>query len=181
MSAITAIALLRGINAGKSNRIAMADLRAWLEGAGFADVRTHVQSGNVVFGTDRPIGEVAPVVSDAVRRGSGLEIPVVTRTAQELAAVVAADPHGAVASDPQRYFVVFCSRTPADDVIAAIPHHLVGDERFAAIGRELYTWCPDGMQNSRVMRRQTDARLGVTATARNWNTVTRLHEMATGG
>jgi len=174
----TAIALLRGINAGRSNRIAMPDLRTWLEAAGFENVRTHVQSGNVLLDSGRSIAEVAPAVADAIRRGCGLEIPVVVRTAQEMAAIVAADPHGEVAVDPQRYFVVFCAEAPSEKVVSALPGHLAGGERFAARGRELFTWCPDGMQNSRVMRRQTDKTLGVTATARNWNTVTRLHEMA---
>src|SRR5436305_14499724 len=104
------IALLRGINIGPRNRIAMPKLRELLASAGFDGVRTYVQSGNVLLGSDLPPGELADAVHDTVADGFGLDTDVVTRTRDELAAVVERNPLGDVATEPKRYQVSTGSR-----------------------------------------------------------------------
>jgi hypothetical protein len=96
------VLLLRGINVGKAHRIAMADLRALLEAEGHADVRTLLQSGNVVLGAQLPAEELAASVEQALERRFGFLVPTVVRTADQLLAAVARDPLGSVATDRHR-------------------------------------------------------------------------------
>jgi uncharacterized protein (DUF1697 family) len=171
------IALLRGINLGPRNRIAMPALRERLAEAGFEDVRTYVQSGNVVLSSDLPPDSLAAQVQLVIADAFGLDIAVVARTRDELAEVVARNPLGEVAENPKRYQVSFLSEElPAQDVekLAALATE---SERIVAIGRELYAWHPEGVARSKLWNRLAGAGLGVTATARNWTTVLSLHDM----
>src|SRR6266516_680152 len=111
------IVLLRGINIGPSNRIGMPALRESLAGAGFGDVRTYVQSGNVVLSSDAKPPELARECERLIAEAFGLEIPVVVRTRDELAAVVRRDPLGAIAESPKRYQVSFLSAEPGPEIV----------------------------------------------------------------
>jgi uncharacterized protein (DUF1697 family) len=172
------IVLLRGINIGPRNRIAMPALRDALTEAGFADVRTYVQSGNIVLesrkGADRVSAECGRVIQDAF----GLDIAVVTRTRAELAEVVARNPLGDVAAEPKRYQVSFLSDEPDASVIEKLSGLVAGGERMEAIGREIYAWHPAGVARSKLWNALAGKGLGVTATARNWTTVETLLGMA---
>ena len=172
------IVLLRGINIGANNRIAMPALRELLTGAGLADVRTYVQSGNVVLTSDARPDALARQCEKLIEEAFGLTIPVVTRTRAELAAVVRRDPLGGVAESPKRYQVSFLSAKPDPAVVRTLESLVAGDERFTAIGREFYTWHADGAARSKLWAALAGKRLGVTATARNWTTVTTLLAMA---
>lgn len=171
------VALLRGINLGARNRIGMAELRAMLGELGLEDVRTHLQSGNVLARTRDAPGAVAAAIEAALAERLGLTVPVVSRTGDELARVVASDPFGDEAPDGSRYVVVFLSGAPHAAALEALRTADLGTERAHVSGGEAYVWCPDGVRTSTALRLLTDRRLGVTATARNWNTVTRLAEM----
>jgi uncharacterized protein (DUF1697 family) len=172
------IALLRGINLGPRNRIAMPKLRELLTSAGFGDVRTYVQSGNVVLTSDASSDHLAREIHDLVERELDLDIAVVVRTRDELAAVVKRNPLGDVVTDPKRYQVTFCSAEPAPELVEQAEALATPNERLVAIGRELYAWHPDGAARSKLWNRLAGKALGVTATARNWTTVTTLLEMA---
>ncbi|HWT24863.1 MAG TPA: DUF1697 domain-containing protein [Solirubrobacteraceae bacterium] len=174
------VALLRGINLAKSRRIAMADLRALLEEQGFEAVRTHLQSGNVVLASDDAPDAVAAAIAAAIEERAGMSVDVVVRTADELAAVVAANPLAGVASDGARHVVAFLRNEPDAAALRALAEEDFGPERFEARGREIYAWCPNGLQKSPLLK-AIGARLGKapqTATVRNWNTVTKLAAMA---
>jgi uncharacterized protein (DUF1697 family) len=174
------ILLLRGINLGPNNRIAMPALRDALGSAGFEGVRTYVQSGNVVLDSGRSADRLAAECRKLIAAEFGLEIVVVGRTRDELAEVVDRNPLGDVADNPKRYQVSFLSAEPAPEVVEKLSGLTVGEERFAAIGRELYSWTPDGIARSKLWGGLADKRLGVDATARNWTTVRTLLEMADG-
>lgn len=168
------VALLRGINLGSRRRVAMADLRAWLTDLGYTDVRTVLQSGNAVFRTAKRPSTVRREVEAALAAGAGFPVDCVLRTAEELRAVVAADPFGDVATDPSRYLVSFLDapgRWPDLDPAAYLP------ERVHLAEREAYFWLPDGMRDSTVLA-AFPARKGEVATLRNWNTLTRLLAVA---
>ena len=172
------VVLLRGINLGRSRRVATADLRALLAELGYEDVRTHLQSGNAVLATgDRPTA-VATAVEAGMAERFGMDVRAVVRTAERLAAIVAADPLGEVADDPARRMVIFLPAAPDRAALRALAAEDFGDERFAASGLEVYAWCPGGIGRSRLMAALGDARLTPGGTARNWRTVTRLAEMA---
>jgi uncharacterized protein (DUF1697 family) len=172
------IVLLRGINIGPRNRVAMPKLREALTDAGFGDVRTYVQSGNVVLSSDRSADEVAAECERAISDTFGLDIDVVVRSRGEMAAVVKRNPLKKVADNPKRYQVSFLDLELDPGVVAELAESAAPTEAFAAVGRELYAWHPEGVARSKLSARLADRRLGVKATARNWRTVTTLLEMA---
>ncbi len=177
-TAVRQIVLLRGINIGPRNRVAMPALRELLTGAGFDDVRTYVQSGNVVLSTRRKERAVARACEELIASELGLEIPVVVRTRDELAEIVRRNPLGEVADDPKRYQVSFLEAEPDPRALEKLSELAVAGERIEAIGREIYAWHPDGVARSKLWAGLAGKSLGVKATARNWTTVTTLLEMA---
>jgi uncharacterized protein (DUF1697 family) len=174
----TQIVLLRGINVGSHNRIPMAELRSLLAELGYPDARTLVQSGNIVLGAELAPDELATELERAIAGRFGVQTPVVVRTREELAAVVALDPLGDVAEEHKLYQVSFLSAEPDPGAVAKIAQDDFAPELFVHVGREIYAWHPDGIHNSRLARMLSDKRLGVVATARNWKTTTKLLEMA---
>ena len=170
------VALLRAINLGSTRRVSMPQLREALGARGYGAVRTHLASGNVVL--DSPLGEtdLAADLADAIAEEFGLDVPVVVRSGEEVADVVAADPLGDVAADPSRYSVTFFPTAPDAERVAALPPADGG--RYEVQGRELYLWLPDGLQQSPMGSWKWDRLLGVAGTARNWNTVRKLAELA---
>jgi uncharacterized protein (DUF1697 family) len=172
------VVLLRGINLGANNRIAMPALREALAGAGMPDARTYVQSGNIVLDSPLSSERLEDAVEKLIADRFGLAIPVVARTRDELAAVVAGNPLAEVATDPKRYQVSFLSEALDPAALAAIEAKVVEPERLVAAGRELYAWHPNGVARSKLALGLGDRKLGVTASARNWKTVTTLLEMA---
>ena len=176
----THVALLRGVNLAGHKSVAMADLRAWAEALGLLDVRTLLQSGNLVFrgGTKRgPALEAA--LEAAAARKLGLESDVFVRTAEELDAIVARNPFpDAAKRDPAHLVVVFL-KAPAAAALAALRAAIPGREELKADGRQLYIVYPDGIGTSKLNAALIDRKLGISGTARNWNTVLKLAD-ATG-
>jgi uncharacterized protein (DUF1697 family) len=172
------IVLLRGINIGPRNRIAMGELREALEEAGFEDVRTHLQSGNVVLGSSAKPESVARKSEKVIKERFGLEIPVVVRSRADLAKVVKRDPLGEVATEPKRYQVSFLSAKLSAKVLRELEAVAAPQERVLAIDREVYAWHPKGVARSKLWAKLAGKGLGVTATARNWATVEALLELA---
>ena len=166
------VALLRGINLGAKRRVAMADLRALLEELGYRDVRTVLNSGNVVMTGPSARAELERALAERF----GMQIDVLLRTMDELRAVVEADPFGDIVTNPTRYFVVFLDDAPEAEKLAPLLAEDFSPDRLAANGRELYAWCPNGMRDSRLMKALGKPGLAGTATVRNWATVNKLLE-----
>jgi uncharacterized protein (DUF1697 family) len=172
------VVLLRGINVGGNRPLKMAALRDMLEAAGYSDVRTHLQSGNVVLTARSTAPRVAKDVERRIASEFAVDPEVLVRTRAELGAVVELDPLRDVATDPARYLVTFLSERPDRGVVRGLAEIDLPPERFALHGKELYSWHPDGLQRSRLLRVLTERRLGVRSTSRNWRTVTKLLELA---
>lgn len=172
------VLMLRGINLGPNRRVPMAQLRELLTGAGYEDVRTYVQSGNVVLGSTAKPAELERESARLISEEFGFEVRVIVRTGAELAKVVKANPLGDVAEDPKRYQVSFLSAKLDAKTVKALEARLAGSERFVAIGRECYAWHPEGVARSKLWNALAGTSLGVTSTARNWTTVTKLLAMA---
>jgi uncharacterized protein (DUF1697 family) len=156
----------------------MPKLRSALEGAGFEDVQTYVQSGNVVLSSGDSAARVARALERLIKKEFGLEIPVVVRTRAQLAAVVKRNPLGRVAKNPKRYQVSFLEKNPSAALVRKLEEVAAPGERIAAHGREIYAWHPEGVARSKLWAALAGKGLGVTATARNWTTVTKLLELA---
>ena len=172
------IVLLRGINLGSANRIAMPALREALADAGFEDVSTYVQSGNVVLTSAASADAVTKECKRVIAERFGLDIEVVVRTRAQIAAVVRKNPLRDVATDPKRYQVSFLAKRLDAKTVRQLGELATGGEQVVAHGRELYAWHPAGVARSKLWAALANRRLGVTATARNWTTVTKLLELA---
>jgi uncharacterized protein (DUF1697 family) len=158
----------------------MPALRELLDGAGFDDVRTYLQSGNVVLSTSASPAELAATCERLIAERFGFEVPVITRTRTEVSTVVKRDPLGEVAEDPKRYVVHFLTGTPDAAAVKKVAGLAAGDERVKRIGREFYSWHPDGIARSKLAAELARQRCfgAVTVTARNWATVTQLLAIA---
>lgn len=170
------IALLRGVNLGPNRRVSMSELRELLDGHGHADVRTYLQSGNVVLSSDLPPAKLQRELERQIEDGLGVAVPVVVRTRDELAGVIERNPLADVATEPRRLQVTFFTQEPDAKAVAALEQLAVGGERIALSGREVYAWHPDGLARSELGKQLAGRKLG--GTARNWNTVTKLLELA---
>lgn len=157
----------------------MADLRSVLENLGLEDVRTWIVSGNVIFRTARTDrAALGAEIEAALELRFGFATAVVLRTATELRAIVEGDPlPERSVQNPALRFVIFLSADPEPGRLAAIDPGSVAPDLFVAADRVIHAWYQDGLQASKLAGRLTDRGLGVTATARNWNTVRKLVEL----
>jgi uncharacterized protein (DUF1697 family) len=171
------VLLLRGVNLGPRNRVPMVELRAALEEAGFENVNTYLQSGNVVVSSKVKPEQTARTIERLIQEQFGLEIAVVVRTGAQLARVVARNPLGDVATDPKRYQVSFLEGPLPAASKPKLEQACAESELFVVDGREIYAWHPAGVARSKLWAALAGRGLGVTATARNWTTVTKLLEL----
>jgi uncharacterized protein (DUF1697 family) len=171
----TYVALLRGINLGARNRVAMADLRAVVEQAGGEDVRTYVQSGNVVFRSRSSAARLAGSLEAGIRRTLGLDIAVLVKTQRELAKLVERNPFAS--ADPSTLHVTFLAKAPARDRVRKLSEQSFGPDELHVTGREVYLCCPNGYGRTKLSNAFLEKQLAVPATTRNWRTVTALAEM----
>ena len=170
----THVAFLRGINVGRAKRLAMADLRELVASLGYRDVRTLLNSGNVVFSRPRSNrGDPAPRIEKSLVARLGVSARVTVLTAAELAAAVTTNPLASVAHDPSRLLVTILGR-PADRArLEPLARQDWTPEALAIGTRVAYLWCADGILASRLLE-AVGRVLGDAATSRNWATMTKL-------
>jgi uncharacterized protein (DUF1697 family) len=173
------IALLRGINLASRNRVPMPGLRTALAEAGYEDVVTLVQSGNIVLTSSQKPKTLEREISKLVLDEFGVEAATVVRTRDELEGVIERNPIPDGPSSPKLFQVTFFSDEPDAAAVAKLVEQDFGDDRVEVIGREAYAWHPGGIQKSKLAR-ELGKRLRADGTARNWNTVTKLLELADG-
>ena len=173
---MTFVGLLRAINVGGKNLVAMADLRALLEKLGFKNVATLLQSGNVIF--TAPAQDLARLerrLESAVLKSLGVTTTFIVRSATQWQALVAGNPFAAAAaSDPSRLIVMPLRDAPAAAAVAALVAAIPGREQVQVVDRALYAVYPDGIGPSRLTITLIERKLATRGTARNWNTVVKL-------
>jgi uncharacterized protein (DUF1697 family) len=171
------VALIRGINVGRAKRVAMADLRELVEGLGYGEVRTLLNSGNVVFSAPRAApGHAAARIEKALATQLGVAARVMVLTAKELGGAVAENPLLEVADDWSRLLVAVFSN-PADRTNLELLLEQDWATEVLALGtRVAYLWCPEGILASRLAESVSRA-LGDAVTTRNWATVLKLHAL----
>ena len=168
------VALLRGINVGRAKRIAMADLRALVERLGYGDVRTLLNSGNVLFSTNGRKGDPSRRIGAEIEKQLGVKSRVTVLTAAELDVAVRDNSLVKVATHPSRLLVgVLASRDDRARLEPLARQRWPG-ERLALGERVCYLWCPDGVSKSRVLV-EVEKVLGDAITSRNWGTIQKLH------
>ena len=176
----TEIALLRGINVGKAKRIAMADLKKLVENLGYGEVRTLLNSGNVVFtvpGSAR--GSSAARIEEALASKFGVSARVTSITAEELATAVEGNPIRAMDRDPSRALVAFLRKPEDRKLLQPLAKRRWAPEELAIGKRVAYLWCPGGILESPLLEAVSRA-LGDGVTTRNWATVAKLCKIAEG-
>ena len=171
------VALIRGINVGRAKRVAMADLRALMEGLGYRDSRTLLNSGNIIFTAGRrDPTRIGAHIEQAMSAKLGVSARVTVLTAADFSTVVRENPLSDVADDPTRLLVAFLS-DPADRVrLKPLARQDWKPEVLALGTRAAYLWCPAGFLESRLPV-AVGRVLGEATTTRNWSTVTKLHAL----
>jgi uncharacterized protein (DUF1697 family) len=171
------VALLRAVNVG-GRWVSMAELCAAVRSLGYTNVRSLLQSGNLIFASSTRGSAIECELELVVRRRFGFETPIMVRTSAELDTVVSANPFKDEAKeDPGRLIAVFLKSKSGADEEKALRAAIVGRERFALRGKTLYAVYPDGVGRSKLTAALIERHLGTSGTARNWNTVTKLRAL----
>ena len=174
----TYVALLRGINVGGKNKLPMLKLAAIFTEAGCTDVRTDIQSGNVVFSVAPGCAKRLPgLISHGIADRFGYRVPVVLRTVDEFQQVAGSNPFPKSDADAGTLHVAFLAELPDQRLITALdPTRSPGDS-FKVRGREIYLRLPNGVARTKLTNDYFDSTLATTSTIRNWRTVLTLHEI----
>ncbi len=176
----TYVAMLRGINVSGSKPIKMEALRASFEALGFSNVRTYVQSGNVVFAAkERTAAPLGAKIAARIKRDFGYDVPTLVLGAEALAQVVEENPFaGKKGVDPTKLHVTFLAAAPAAAGLQKMQAVSSGRDEFHCKGTSIYLVCPDGYGRTKLSNNVFERALRVGATTRNWKTVTALAAMA---
>ena len=174
----TWIALLRGVNVGGKHRLVMKDWARDLTALQFANVQTYIQSGNAIFqSARRSAGELARDIATDLERRYDYRIDVMVLLARQLTQIIANNPFPEAAQAPTSLHVYLLGCRPTDPDLAALTKNKAPDEQFRLAATTFYLFAPSGIGRSRLAARVERA-LGVATTARNWNTICNLAEMA---
>ena len=174
----TWVALLRGVNLGARNKVPMAELRDLVAGLGAEDVTTYVQSGNVVFRSSGTRDDLVAAIETEISRRLGLDVTVVLRTGAEIANLVAANPFAEDEPDESKLHVTFLAKPPERARVAALEQKRFDPDDFRVTAAAVYLHCPQGYGRSKLSNAFFEKQLAVSATTRNWRTVTALAERA---
>ena len=180
MAGKKAVLFLRGLNVGGRHKVTMADLRDVLDDLGLGPSSTHLQSGNAVI-CGRPGPKTDKMVAEALAAEFEFDVPAVSRSAADLAAVVEANPFADQAeADPQSVHVLFLFDRPKANLVDAIGPDRWPDAAWEVVGKEMFVHYREGSAGSKLTVDDVERQLGVGATARNWNTVTAMAEKVPG-
>jgi uncharacterized protein (DUF1697 family) len=177
---VTYLAFLRGINVSGQKQIKMNDLAALFIGLGAEDVRTYIQSGNVVFRyPDSDLPALIRLISGKIFEKYGFEVPVLIRTASELREMLARNSFtDEIITDANQPYVTFLSEEPAIENLEKLNSEHYEPDRFRVLGRAIYLYCPGGYGQTKLSNAFLEKKLKVTATTRNWKTIQALVNLA---
>jgi uncharacterized protein (DUF1697 family) len=172
------IALIRGINVGRNKRIAMSDLRDIMVELGHTNVRTLLNSGNVVFQSKRPnVVKIAASIETAIETACGISAAVTVATAQELDLIVNENPLLQIVADHARHLVAFVAHPKHLEVLRPMLKESWKPDALAITQRAAYLWCATGILDSKLLL-TFSRKAGTTVTTRNWATVLKLQAAA---
>ena len=173
------VAMLRGINVTGHNIIPMEQLRSHCAALGLKNLKTYVQSGNIVFDAKETPEHWAKAIEGMIKKKFTFDVPVIVRTEAEMEAVFKANPFlEQKGVDAARLYVSFLSDLPGKEGLKALASVAAAEDRFESVGHEIYLYCPGGYGNTKLSNNLVEKKLGTRATTRNWNTVGKLCAMA---
>jgi uncharacterized protein (DUF1697 family) len=168
------VALLRGVNVGGKNKIAMKSLAVLFSDASCHNVETYIQSGNVVFSADaKTAARVGAAICGQIQSQFGFQTHIILRSHQQLARIEASNPY----SDLEKCYVAFLAETPAAERIALLDPNRSSPDQFTVSGSEIYLYFPKGVADSKLTNAYFDSKLKTVSTMRNWNTLRKLLAM----
>jgi uncharacterized protein (DUF1697 family) len=176
----TYVALLRGVNLAGRNKVAMPALRTLVEGLGYKDVATYIQSGNVILTTGDSAAKVRTALEKAIAKEFGIDIVVVVRTRAQMKKVAGGNPYAKKLKDDRLVHVVFFAEKPKAAKVKALTGGDWGDDEVAVKGTEAYIHTPNGYGRANLNNMVVEKQLGVAGTARNWRSTLKLLELAGG-
>ena len=175
----TYVALLRGINIGPHKRVKMDDLRKSFEDQGFEQVKTYIQSGNVVFKAGKNSSPaLGKKIEERIVSDFGFSASVIVRTSDDLGKTVNANPFLKQRGvDPEKLHVTFLSDVPAAAALRKLAEYTVAPDQSRCLGKEIYLHLPNGFSGSSLWKVPWEKALGVVTTTRNWRTVNTIYQM----
>jgi uncharacterized protein (DUF1697 family) len=175
----TYISLLRGINVSGQKKIKMTELAILYENIGFQSVQTYIQSGNVVFTSDKTLKIIRNIIQQSITEKFGFEVPVLVLSSQELDTIVKGNPYlSPEERDIKPYHVTLLSDLPDEKKISSVKEYQDSPNEFSISGKIIYLKCPQGYGRIKINNTFFEKKLGVGATTRNWKTILTLAEMA---
>lgn len=174
----TYVILLRGVMPTGKNKVLMAPLRDALRGAGLSDVRTYIQSGNVLATSALGHAELEALVHTVIKQKLGADLAIVARTAEAFRAILERNPFAG--EDPARFYFTVLKEAPTPARVAALAATDAAPDRFAVVGDVVYTLYDQQHRASKFNNNYYERRLKVAATTRNFNTMTRLAALSAG-
>ncbi|MBI9035969.1 MAG: DUF1697 domain-containing protein [Bacteroidales bacterium] len=174
----TYISLLRGINVGGHRKIKMADLRKHYESLSFQNVRSYIQSGNLVFQSEESDQrKIENLISDKIKEVYGYDVPVIIRTKQEWNRVVSTNPFLDKIDDINFLSVSFLSDIPEKSILEVIVAQNTDGDRIMSSGKEFYAYTNNGFRNTRFTNTFMEKKFKLNITTRNWKTILKLQEI----
>lgn len=174
------VALLRGINVGGKNKLPMKDLAALFVGGGATHVSTYIQSGNVIFRAKPALAQtIAEAVTAGIAEQFGYRIPVVLRTAEELAEAIHHNPYIAQGVDESALHLLFLAGHPTPEGLNKLDPARSAPDEYIVRGREIYLNLKTSAADTKLTNAYFDARLATVSTGRNWRTVLKLRDLTT--
>ena len=174
----TYIAILRGINVGGKRKILMADLKQLLDENGFENIVTYIQSGNVIFSSDWSVKEIEGLIKQTIFSKYGFDVPVLVRTKNEIKTIFNSNPFLSKETDINKLYVTFLSEIPSNENLEKLNTIHFSDANYSLVGSQLYICYDTKCSDSKLTNNLIEKKLNVTATSRNWKTVTKLFELS---
>jgi uncharacterized protein (DUF1697 family) len=173
------VCMLRGINVGGHKKVKMDQLRAAFEALGFKQVKTYIQSGNVVFMAPKSSpARLCKKIETKIQTDFGHSVSAIIRSSDDMKQIVTRNPFLQDAGiDPEKLHVMFLSKAPESCALEKVIPLASPLQQLRCIGHELYLYLPNGVAESFVMKKPVDRLLGVVTTMRNWRTVNAIHQM----
>ncbi len=174
------ISILRGINVGGHRKIIMAKLRDMYEQLGFSQVKSYIQSGNVVFESDKKMSsiELEILLEKSIKQTFGHEVPVLVKTAKEWGESINRNPFLNEEVDINKLFITFLSESPSSNFIDELRSIDFSPDQLSIIDKCAYLLCENKYHETKITHQLIERKLKVKATARNWKTIMKLKEMS---
>lgn len=174
----TYITILRGINVSGQKKIKMADLQELFESLGFQNVRTYIQSGNVIFRSKESPQNMVKLIEEKIMDVYGWEVPVIIRNSEELKKISKSNPFIKKGKDEDRLYVTFLGVKPAAENLKNLDGVDYSPEKYILEGTNIYFYAPNGYGRAKMNNNFFENKLKVKATTRNWKTVNKLVKLA---